>query len=131
VSPFFDDQVALRQEIESALDAADGSFKWKYPTDGGIVSKPAIADENVFFGSEDKRLHVISARSGKISWSHYAEGHVFIGSDDSCLHAINSMTGRSAWTFTADDAVRSTPFVAHDLIYFGSENGEFYCLMFL
>jgi len=124
-----------------ALDAADGSFKWKYPTDGGIVSKPAIADENVFFGSEDKRLHVISARSGKISWSHYAEGpfhsspciaegHVFIGSDDSCLHAINSMTGRSAWTFTADDAVRSTPFVAHDLIYFGSENGEFYCLDF-
>jgi len=124
-----------------ALDAADGSFKWKYPTDGGIVSKPAIADENVFFGSEDKRLHVISARSGKISWSHYAEGpfhsspciaegHVFIGSDDSCLHAINSMTGRSAWTFTAADAVRSTPFVAHDLIYFGSENGEFYCLDF-
>jgi len=62
-------------------------------TDGGIVSRPAAYENNLFFGSEDKRLHVIGARTGKVVWTYYtdgpirsspriAEGHIFIGSDD-------------------------------------------------
>jgi eukaryotic-like serine/threonine-protein kinase len=58
-----------------------------------MVSRPAIVDGNIFFGSEDKRLHVVSARSGKVVWTYYtngpirsspriAEGHIFFGSDD-------------------------------------------------
>ena len=73
-------------------------------------------------GSEDKRLHVVSARSGKVVWTYFtggpvrsspriAEGHVFIGSDDNHLHAINLTTGRMAWRFETADPVRSTPFV--------------------
>jgi outer membrane protein assembly factor BamB len=119
-----------------ALDAANGQFKWKYPTDGGIPSKPAVYDGNIYFGSEDKRLHVISTRSGKVVWTHYtdgpvrsspriAEGHVFIGSDDGNLHAVNLSNGRLAWKAEAGSPVRSTPFVGNEFVYFGSEAGDF------
>lgn len=124
-----------------ALDAANGDFKWKYPTDGGIPSRPAIFEGNVYFGSEDKRLHVISTRSGKVVWTHYtdgpvrsspriAEGHVFIGSDDGYLHAVNSGNGRLAWKAEAGSPVRSTPFVSNEFVYFGAESGDFTCVDF-
>ena len=124
-----------------ALNAADGTFQWKYATDGGIVSRPAVYDGNIYFGSEDQRLHVVSARTGKVVWTYFtegpihsspriAEGHVFIGSDDHRLHAVNINTSRSIWTFEAADQIHSTPFVANDLVYFGAENGDFYALDF-
>ncbi len=124
-----------------ALSAGTGEFKWKYPTDGGIVSRPAVADDTVFIGSEDKRIHAVSMRSGKVSWTYFtdgpvrssgrvAEGHLFIGSDDHYLHAVNLATGRMAWRFDTADAVRSTPFVAGDLIYVGCNSGEIFCLDF-
>ena len=121
--------------------AAEGKFQWKYPTDGGIVSRPAMIDGNVYIGSEDKRLHVVSARSGKVVWTYYtdgpirsspriAEGHVFIGSDDNYLHAVNIATGRMVWRFETADAVRSTPFVMNDMVYFGCESGDYYAVNF-
>jgi outer membrane protein assembly factor BamB len=124
-----------------SLDAANGTFKWKYPTDGGIPSKPSVFEGNVYFGSEDKRLHVISTRSGKVVWTYYtdgpvrsspriAEGHVFLGSDDGNLHAVSVNNGRLAWKTDAGSPVRSTPFVANEYVYFGSEAGDFTCVDF-
>lgn len=125
-----------------ALNAAKGGeFAWKFPTDGGIVSRPVVADDTVFFGSEDKRIYAVSARSGKVVWTYLtegpvrssgrvAEGHLFIGSDDSYLHAVNLTTGRMVWRFDTGSNIRSTPFVANDLIYFGTEGGDLFCLDF-
>ncbi len=124
-----------------ALNAAEGTFQWKYPTEGGIVSRPAIFEGNVFIGSEDRLLHVISTRSGKVVWTYYtngpirsspriAEGHVFFGSDDKYLHAVNLNTGRMAWRFETADAVRATPFVMSELVYVGCESGDYYAVDF-
>ena len=41
-----------------ALNSGDGKFQWKYPTEGGVVSRPALYEGNIIFGSQDKRLHV-------------------------------------------------------------------------
>jgi outer membrane protein assembly factor BamB/tRNA A-37 threonylcarbamoyl transferase component Bud32 len=123
-----------------ALGSSTGQFIWKYATDGGIVSRPAIFESNLCFGSEDRRLHVINLR-GQLNWTYYtdgpirsspfiAEGHIFIGSDDMHLHAVNILSGRHVWKFDAGGFVRSTPYVAGDLIYLGTENGEMYCLDF-
>lgn len=120
-----------------ALNASDGSFQWKYPTEGGIVSKAIVHDSIVYFGSEDNRLHAVSARSGKVVWTYYtdgpvrsspkiAEGHIFIGSDDNYLHAVNIASNRRAWRVEASGPVRSSPFIANEMVYFGCESGEFY-----
>jgi len=124
-----------------ALNIESGKMHWKYQTDGGIVSRPAILNDSVFIGSEDNRLHVISRRSGSLQWTYYtkgpvrsspfpAHGHIFIGSDDWAIHAININGGRGIWQIETNAEVRSTPFVAQDAVYAGNESGEFYCLDF-
>jgi outer membrane protein assembly factor BamB/tRNA A-37 threonylcarbamoyl transferase component Bud32 len=124
-----------------ALNAATGKFVWKYPTDGGIVSRPSAAEGSIFFGSEDKRLHAINAQSGKMVWIYntdgrirssgrIADGHIFIGSDDKYLHAVNLTSGRMAWRYEVGDEIRSSPFIVGDQIYFGSEGGELLCVDF-
>jgi outer membrane protein assembly factor BamB len=124
-----------------AVNAESGKLVWKYQTDGGIVSCPAVLDDFVFVGSEDNRLHVISARSGSLLWTYYtngpvrsspfvAHGHIFIGSDDMSLHAININGGRGIWQVETMAEIRSTPFVTQDEIYAGNESGEFYCMDF-
>ncbi len=124
-----------------AVNADSGKLVWKYQTDGGIVSRPAVMDDSVFIGSEDNRLHVVSAKSGSILWTYYtngpvrsspfvAHGHIFIGSDDMSLHAININGGRGIWQIETMAEIRSTPFVTQDEIYAGNESGEFYCMDF-
>jgi eukaryotic-like serine/threonine-protein kinase len=124
-----------------SLNPADGKLKWKYATDGGVMTRPAAYEGDIFIGSEDQRLHVINARTGKVNWTYYtegrvhsspriAEGHVFIGSDDQHIHAVNLVSGRAAWQFETAAPVRSTPFVANDTVFAGCENGDFYCVDF-
>jgi serine/threonine protein kinase len=122
-----------------AINAETGEFIWKYPTDGGIVSKPVYFDGNIYVGSEDQRLHMVSTRSGKVVWTYYAdrpirsspriaEGHVLVGADDAHLHAINAYSGRRSWRFDAGSPVRSTPLIEGDMVYFGTEAGDFFCI---
>jgi len=124
-----------------ALNATDGSFAWKFPTDGGIVTKPAIMDGTVYFGSEDQNLYAVSARSGKVQWTYntqgpirsspfLAEGHVFFGSDDGFLYAVNLMSNRMTWRVDMGGPVRSSPFVTNDFVYSGCETGELFCTDF-
>jgi outer membrane protein assembly factor BamB/tRNA A-37 threonylcarbamoyl transferase component Bud32 len=124
-----------------AVSAESGKLVWKYQTDGGIVSRPAVMGDSVFVGSEDHRLHVVSARSGSLQWTYYtkgpvrsspflAHGHIFIGSDDMSLHAININGGRGIWQIETIAEIRSTPFVTQEEVYAGNESGEFYCMDF-
>jgi outer membrane protein assembly factor BamB len=57
-----------------------------------------------------------------------AEGHIFIGSDDVYLHAVNALTGRRSWRSDAGSPVRSTPIMVGDYIYFGTEDGDLFCV---
>ena len=124
-----------------AVSAESGKLIWKYQTEGGIVSRPAVMGDSVFVGSEDHRLHVVSARSGSLQWTYYtkgpvrsspflAHGHIFIGSDDMSLHAINIHGGRGIWQIETIAEIRSTPFVTQEEVYSGNELGEFYCMDF-
>jgi outer membrane protein assembly factor BamB len=121
-----------------ALDATNGDYKWKFPTEGGIVTKPVVFQENVLTGSEDGSLYAVSAKLGKISWTHKAEGpirsspkisegFVFFGADDGFVYAVNLASMRRQYRIDAGVAVRSTPCLTSDAIYFGNENGDFIC----
>ncbi len=121
------------------LNPADGSFIGKFPTEGGIVSRPVLADDYVLFGSEDFKVYAVSARTGKLAWSYMtegpvrsspvgAEGHVFFGSDDNYLYAVSLNSNRLFWRFDAGGAIRCTPLFVNDQILFGTDMGDFFSL---
>lgn len=124
-----------------ALNAETGDFIWKYPTDGGVVTKPVVFDNNVYFGSEDGLLHVVSLHSGRITWTYYTdmpirsspvitEMHVFFGSDDGNLHVVNAANGRRVLLIDAGSPIRSSPVIHNEFVYFGAESGDFWCTDF-
>lgn len=123
------------------LDAALGEFRWKYPTEGGIVTKPFVSNDLVYVGSEDCKVHVVSAKTGRLAWTHPVEkpvrssptvsdGRVYFGADDGYLHAVNILSTRREFRFDAGVAVRSSPVLSPEYIYFGNEDGDFFCIDF-
>ncbi len=124
-----------------ALDAASGELKWKFPTNGGIVTRPAITNDLIFVGSEDGNLYAILPKTGKMAWTlplespirsspKIVEGHVFFGCDDGFLYGVNILSMRRVMKVDAGMAIRSSPAVTNDLIYFGNEGGDFLCVDF-
>ena len=43
---------------------------------------------------------------------------------------MNVNTNRAAWRFDSSDRVRSTPFVANELVYFGADSGDLFAVDF-
>ena len=124
-----------------AINADDGTFKWKYPTNGGITGKPDFYKGNLYFGSEDNRVHAINAQTGNVIWTYFtdgeirssptvSQGHIFVGSDDGKLHAVQIQSGRSSWQYEVGSPIRSTPFVTEERVFFGCEGGELFSLDF-
>lgn len=122
-----------------AINAADGKLLWKFPSSGGIVTKPIIHENVVYFGSEDRRLYAISTRTGKELWNFQTDGPIrcspkifsgqlFFGADDGCFYALNLSTSRLTWRMDFEGPIRSSPLLTPENIYFGSESGDFYCL---
>lgn len=121
-----------------ALDLKNGEFKWKYPTEGGIATKPFLYKNSLIFGSEDRVVYAISD-TGRLRWTCPTEGrirssvvveydHAFFGSDDHRLYAVNAQTGRVIWRFDALGPIRSTPTLGDELVYFGSEDRHVYAV---
>ncbi len=128
--------VGARDNNLYALDISDGSFRWKYPTEHGIVSSPAVAEEEnvVVFGSLDHLLYAVEMRMGQLAWTVptkgpvqsspvVTHGHVFFGSDDGTLYAVRAATGRTQWTWEGGDPIRTRPLVTEELIVVGQESG--------
>lgn len=120
-----------------AINTADGTFRWKYPSAEGISSSPTVADaENlVLFGSLDHLLYAVDTRVGQLSWTvatqgavqsspAIAHGHVFFGSDDGHLYAVRLATGRVQWKWWGGAAIRSRPLVTGEMIVVGLESGD-------
>ena len=124
-----------------ALNAQDGSLKWKSPTEGGIGSSPAYGGGVIYIGSSDSRLYAIDVRTGNRKWNFKAEsriyttpavssGMVFFGSDSGTIYAIkpSPTSGREVWSFNMMAGIRSSPVVADEHLFFGTETGEIACM---
>jgi outer membrane protein assembly factor BamB len=73
--------------------------KWKFKTNGPVLSSPVVAGGVVYFGSND----------------HF-------------VYAVNAADGTRRWTFKTGSRVASSPAVDSGLVYVGSYDGNFYAL---
>ena len=73
--------------------------KWKFHTNGYVISSPAVAN-----------------------------GTAYVGSTDGNLYAVNLADGTQKWKFTTDARVASSPAIDSGIVYFGSYDGKFYAV---
>ena len=130
----------LTKQYVLSLPSNDGTLRWRFKTQGGILSTPAIAaDGTVYITSVDGRLYAVDKKGTK-KWAFATDrklfsspavgtdGTVYFGTEDLKLYAINP-NGTLKWTFAAGDAVRATPVIGADgTVYVATHNGTLYAL---
>jgi outer membrane protein assembly factor BamB len=95
------------------------SLKWAFPTNGAIVSSPAVAAGVVYAGSADGGLYAVEAATGKLRWRFDAHGgvnsspavdgsSVYAVSLDGNLYAVDAATGKQRWAFATKGEHRFT-----------------------
>jgi outer membrane protein assembly factor BamB len=122
---------------------------WNFTTDGAVVSSPSVANGLVYFGSHDKNVYCLDARTGAFIWNFttgariksspaIADGRVYIGPDDGNVYCLDAYNGSLIWSqnaggyievnFAAAPALRSSPTVVGGKVYVGSLDTNVYCL---
>ncbi|MEK6270298.1 MAG: PQQ-binding-like beta-propeller repeat protein [Planctomycetales bacterium] len=50
------------------LDAITGTVLWSYTTDGPVRIAPSVAEDKVYFGSDDGSAYCLNAATGRLEW---------------------------------------------------------------
>lgn len=120
-----------------AVDETDGSVRWRFRAQRGIVSRPVPSAEMVVFGAEDRNVYAVSRQTGRAIWSFRSnmpirssalvdEKACSIGSDDGFLYRIDRTKGTVVWRYRTWGPIRSTACAVGDHIVFGSDDGYLY-----
>lgn len=102
-------------------------------------SSPAIVDDVVYFGSNDRRVYAVNATTGEKIWSYLTggsvessctvvDGVVYFGSHDDNVYAVDAITGKKVWSYSTNGDVYSTPAVVDGVLYVGSTDDKVYAL---
>lgn len=130
----------LQNSGRSRLQGPD-RFKvlWKFKA-GDKIARPPVIDYkgNIYFGSNDSHFYALSP-SGKLLWKTKLDewvdstaviahdGTIFAGCDDGNLVAF-SAKGKILWKYYMHAEISSSPTIANNLVYAGSEDGSLYGL---
>jgi outer membrane protein assembly factor BamB len=128
---FFDD-LDERGEIEP---------RWKFTTEDEIRSSPVVYQDLALVGSYDTNVWAIELDTGSLKWRYATHGGIasspvvdihnkliMFGSEDNTFYALDTR-GNISWTYASKGKIRGTARVAHDHVFFGSDDGHLYALV--
>jgi len=121
-----------------ALDER-GLFLWSFETGDNIVSRPAIYQDRVIFGSEDRSIYALNAADGALIWQQTAGGaviaspalagkSVIIASDDGGVYNFDAATGEKKWLFTTNEAIEAPVVVSGETAFVASRDACVYAI---
>ena len=93
----------------------------------------------LYFGSWNRRIYAVNARTGRKRWSYgadeevntsaaYWRGTIYIASDAGTVYALSARTGRLRWKAHpgSSEFFYATPTVAYGRVYIGQTDGTMY-----
>jgi outer membrane protein assembly factor BamB len=125
-----------------ALDAETGEEAWRFKA-GVTESSPLLVDGVLYFGSWDKKIYALDAKTQRVLWSYptgdkvkggaaHANGTVYIGSYDGKVYALDGKSGKLRWDSSAQGGIGgagnfyATPAVAYGRVFIGNTDGKVY-----
>jgi outer membrane protein assembly factor BamB len=101
-------------------------------------SSPLVAAGRVFVGSQSGKVYALSARGGRVLWTHHAggpvktalaftRGRLFFGDYGGSVTAMRP-NGSVVWRTGGLGEIYATPAVAFGRVYVGSKSGSVYAL---
>ena len=123
-----------------ALDAISGEEIWKFPTNGFVNSVPAVSNDAVYFGSDDRKFYALNAKDGTLLWvndtamdgytasASVANNMVYAMPKDGSFYAFNPGNGKIIWSKLIGKVAESSPAVGEGIIAFGTDGGDIVAL---
>jgi outer membrane protein assembly factor BamB len=121
-----------------ALNADTGKEQWTFPAKGTIDNSPNIDSQTkrVLVGSQHGTLFALEAATGKLVWEYKTEDQIrcfpsmmerrcFVAGCDTYLHVVDLDTGKGIHRIPLEAPTGSTPLLAGDMVYVGTEGNEF------
>ncbi len=116
-----------------------GEVAWRFPTDGPLLSEPAVVGGVVYQTTGDKRIVALSESDGEVLWEYAASGPVYaspavtedtvyVGLLDSDLLALNRMTGEVRWAFDSEGPIFAPAIIHKGVVYPVDWSGTIYGL---
>ena len=122
----------------AATPSAPVEQRWRFATDGRVISSPAVDEESVYVGSEDQTVYSLTRSTGTEQWRvptggrvlsspAVVDGTVYVGSGAG-VYALSAADGTERWNFSTEDEVISSPAVVSGTVYLGDATGYVYAL---
>ena len=133
--------IAGCDEVFRGIRVADGREVVNVSSGAYTGASPALRGGNAYYGTFENEVLSLSLADRRISWRYehpqrkfpfYSSAAVVndllvVGGRDKMVHGI-STTGKALWTFVTRARVESSPAIAGDRVYIGSNDGKFYVL---
>ena len=133
--------IAGCDEMFRAIRLSDGKEAFSVSSGAYTGASPALRGGAAFYGSFDNEVLGVNLAERKIVWRYehpqrkfpfYSSAavtstRVVLGGRDKMVHGL-TLDGKAAWTFTTRARVESSPAIAGDRVFVGSNDGRFYVL---
>lgn len=112
---------------------------WSFAGDGALLTKPVTADGIVVFGSSDRNVYGLDAKTGKIIWQQttgygftaspvIVDDVVVIGDQGGNMDGFAVKTGKLLWSTAAEGAIDDEAVVKDKTAFIVSEDHNLYAL---
>jgi len=134
--------VAGCDEYVHVLALADGTHSHKITMGSVVGASPAIVGERAFVGTYNPDVLAFDWKTGSQVWrfrdedrqfpilasAAASENAVVIGGRDKRVRLFDPASGAVKWTFVAKAKIDSSPVIAGDRTFFGSNDGNLYAV---
>jgi len=111
---------------------------WEIPggtESGSVLAVPAVGNNYVVIGNEDKYLYCYNASTGKLIWKYRTNGRivgsavitktkVLFTSMDGTVNILGLTDGKKLWSFNTGTSIASSPAVIKGKFYILTEDGR-------
>ncbi|MFA4880294.1 MAG: PQQ-binding-like beta-propeller repeat protein [Candidatus Doudnabacteria bacterium] len=135
-----------RTGFSTSGSPANATVAWAYELKekgnqkGVILGSPTVAENKVFFGALDGKVHALDLKTGKELWTFKGQksfgkssptisaNKVIIGGQDKFVYALNVQDGKQVWRHLTEGIINSSPVILGNQVFIGSEDGYLYAL---
>jgi outer membrane protein assembly factor BamB len=141
-SPALSDNLAFVGDYDGnfiCIDISKKTIKWKFtnPKISPFLSSPAVDNDRVIIGSNDKKVYCFNKQTGKILWTYQTYGKidsspvlfkdkVVICSGDGIIHFISLIKGEKLYTYEVGTSIKSSPAIIDNVLVVAGKDGKIY-----